>query len=55
MAVRRPLPRPYLKQELERITNALNDHDVQAALAIADRIVRLEPGDVEAIASAAEQ
>jgi FlaA1/EpsC-like NDP-sugar epimerase len=55
MAVRRPLPRAYLKQELERITTALNDHDVEAALTIADRIVRLEPGDVEAIASAAEQ
>jgi len=41
MAVRRPLPRSLLKQELARIREALDARDVETALGIAHDVVRL--------------
>jgi FlaA1/EpsC-like NDP-sugar epimerase len=41
MAVRRPLPRALLRQELARIREALGRHDVETALKLAHEVVRL--------------
>jgi FlaA1/EpsC-like NDP-sugar epimerase len=41
MAVRRPLPRALLKQELTRIRVALDEHDLDEALRVAHEVVSL--------------
>jgi hypothetical protein len=41
MAVRRPVPRSVLRQELSRIHEALTRHDVETALELAREVVRL--------------
>ena len=40
-AVRRPLPRALLKQELARIREALDRHDIETVLTVAHEVVRL--------------
>jgi FlaA1/EpsC-like NDP-sugar epimerase len=41
MAVRRPLPRALLRQELARIREALDGHDLDEALRVAHEVVQL--------------
>jgi FlaA1/EpsC-like NDP-sugar epimerase len=43
MAVRRPVPRAVLRQELSHIREALARHDVETALRLAREVVRLAP------------
>jgi FlaA1/EpsC-like NDP-sugar epimerase len=41
MAVRRPLPRALLRQELARVRTALDEHDLETALSLAHEVVHL--------------
>jgi hypothetical protein len=47
MAVRRPLPRGFLKQELEKIGCALLSSDVETAVRLAHGVARVEARHVE--------
>jgi FlaA1/EpsC-like NDP-sugar epimerase len=60
MAVRRPVPRSVLRQELSRIREALAGHDIETALRLAREVVQLaapdgagSAGDTSAAADAA--
>ena len=53
-AVRRPLPRGFLKQELEKIRGALLESDIETAVRVAHGIARVEARQVEDATTAAE-
>ncbi len=55
MAVRRPLPRSLLRQELTRIREALDEHDLEKALRLAREVVHLDAPAGEAPPAAATE